>query len=119
MAGLMKTRDAMTEQLQAVAKAMSDAAREVMREHGFAPKNDDRAAIFDEACAVFLSHSLPTSGTPYANETNEQLVARLEFDDGNMDAVITEIRFRERLGGWVSWDEQQEIIRRLNPAFAA
>lgn len=39
---------------QALVKAMSDAAREVMREFDVQPKGDDRAAIFDEACAVFL-----------------------------------------------------------------
>ena len=37
-----------------VAERMSDLARQVMQEAGFTPKNDDRAAVFDEACAVFL-----------------------------------------------------------------
>lgn len=58
--GLMKTYDALPDRVQAVVKAMSDAARDVMREHGLKPRNDDRAAIFDEACAVFLTHSLWT-----------------------------------------------------------
>lgn len=58
MPGLMKTLDALPENLQAEVKAMSDAARDVMRDAGFAPMNDDRAAAFDEACAVFLNHTL-------------------------------------------------------------
>lgn len=58
MSQLMKTCDALPYDLQQVVKAMSDAAREVMLENGFKPMNDDRAAIFDEACAVFLNDTL-------------------------------------------------------------
>lgn len=58
MPGLMTTFDRLTDQQRAVAKAMSDAAREVLRENAITPKNDDHAARFDEACAVFLVRSL-------------------------------------------------------------
>lgn len=54
MPGLMETFDRLPPQHQAVAKAMSNAAREAMAAHGFRPLNDDHAARFDEACAKFL-----------------------------------------------------------------
>lgn len=58
MPGLMPTCDQLPDQLQEIVKEMSEAARAVMSEHGFRPMNDDRAAVFDEACAAFLNHSL-------------------------------------------------------------
>jgi hypothetical protein len=64
--GLMKTLDAMDPLHQEVVKAMSDAAREAMRAYGFKPLNDDRAAIFDEACAVFLNERLREMGNKFA-----------------------------------------------------
>lgn len=54
---IMKTFDSLNEEDQEIAKAMSDAARTAMGDMGIKPANDDRAAHFDEACAVFLVDS--------------------------------------------------------------
>lgn len=64
--GLMPTVDAMNPRHQEVVKAMSDAAREALREYGFKPLNNDHCAIFDEACGVYLNAHLIQSGNKYA-----------------------------------------------------
>ena len=52
-----QTYDRLTDhELQIVAE-MEKAARDVIREHGHSPPNDDRAARFAEACAVLLMDS--------------------------------------------------------------
>lgn len=66
MPGLMKTFDALPGEIQAVARAMSDAARVELEGHGIKPLNDDRAAVFDEACAVYLNERLIQDGDPRA-----------------------------------------------------
>ena len=60
MTSLMPTYEAMGPTGQDVAREMANAARAVLRSHGFWPLNDDHAAVFDEACAVFLRDSLKT-----------------------------------------------------------
>ncbi|TXG99974.1 MAG: hypothetical protein E6R08_00645 [Nevskiaceae bacterium] len=54
---MMKTFEALSEDGQALVKEMADAARGVLKEHGIAPKNDDDASRFDEACAAMLVKS--------------------------------------------------------------
>lgn len=54
---IMKTFDSLSTEDQEISKAMSDAARTVLGDMGIKPSNDDRAASFDEACAVFLVES--------------------------------------------------------------
>jgi len=51
---LMEIFEKLSEYEQEVVKEMSEAAWAVLREHGFRPVGDDRAAIFDEACARFF-----------------------------------------------------------------
>jgi hypothetical protein len=58
---LMRVFDSLTDEQQGQAKRMADAARSELREY-VAPLNDDRAAIFDEACAVFLRACLVADG---------------------------------------------------------
>ena len=58
MPGIMDTFDQLQPQHQAVAKAMADAARQTMVDHGLQPLNDDHAARFDEACAKYLNARL-------------------------------------------------------------
>jgi hypothetical protein len=50
---LMKTFESLSEAQQKVVREMSDAARNILREAGINPRNDDHAALFDEACAKF------------------------------------------------------------------
>jgi hypothetical protein len=57
-AGLMPTFETLSTHSMAVVRAMSDAAREALRDAGIKPRNDDAAARFDEACAVFLVVSM-------------------------------------------------------------
>jgi hypothetical protein len=59
---LMKTFDALPPEHQLTVKAMSDASRAAMQDAGLQPLNDDRAAVFDEACAVYLSERLKADG---------------------------------------------------------
>lgn len=54
---IMKSFDSLSAEDQAIAKAMSDAARTALIDNGIKPSNDDSAARFDEACAVFLVES--------------------------------------------------------------
>jgi hypothetical protein len=54
MSDLMRIYEAMPRPMQEIARDMANAARLAMRDAGFRPANDDRAARFDEACAVFL-----------------------------------------------------------------
>jgi hypothetical protein len=114
MPGLMNVFESLPQEAQEIASEMCKAAREAMRAHGLRPRNDDHAAIFENACAVYLRHAY--SGTSYANETNERLVEMLEMDEGDVDAISKEIKFRERLGGWMTWDEQMAVIVRVNPS---
>ena len=58
MPGIMDTFDQLQPQHQVVAKAMADAARQTMVDHGLQPLNDDHAARFDEACAKYLNARL-------------------------------------------------------------
>jgi hypothetical protein len=58
MPGIMDTFDQLQLQHQVVAKAMADAARQTMVDHGLQPLNDDHAARFDEACAKYLNARL-------------------------------------------------------------
>ncbi len=58
MPNMMSTFEALAPLHQEVARAMANGAREAMREHGFAPLNDDNAARLNEACAVFLKARL-------------------------------------------------------------
>lgn len=53
----MQTYESLSQEKQAIAKAMADAARAALKAHGIEPANDDSAARFDEACAVFLEQS--------------------------------------------------------------
>lgn len=55
---LMKTYDSLTEHNQDIVNEMSNNVRLVLQGYGIKPLNDDRAAIFDEACAVYLLQSL-------------------------------------------------------------
>lgn len=54
MPGLMDTFDSLPQEQQAIARAMSNAARQTMVDHGLKPLNDDQAARLDEACAKYL-----------------------------------------------------------------
>lgn len=58
MPGIMDTFDRLPPQHQAAAKAMANAARQTMLDHGINPLNDDHAARLDEACARYLDASL-------------------------------------------------------------
>lgn len=58
MPGIMDTFDQLQLQHQVVVKAMADAARQTMVDHGLQPLNDDHAARFDEACAKYLNARL-------------------------------------------------------------
>lgn len=58
MPGIMDTFDSLPQEQQAIARAMSNAARQTMVEHGLQPLNDDHAARFDEACAKYLNARL-------------------------------------------------------------
>ena len=58
MPGIMDTFDHLQPQHQVVAKAMADAARQTMVDHGLQRLNDDHAARFDEACAKYLNARL-------------------------------------------------------------
>lgn len=58
MPGIMDTFDSLPPQHQAVAKAMANAARQTMLDHGINPLNDDHAARLDEACARYLGATL-------------------------------------------------------------
>lgn len=51
---LMKTYETLTPSQKGVVKEMSDAARAALSECMIRPLNDDAAAIFDEACSVYL-----------------------------------------------------------------
>lgn len=64
MPRLMETYDALPPNLQAIAKAMSDASREAITTSGHKPRNDDAAAHFDEACAVYLLASMGRQRPP-------------------------------------------------------
>ena len=55
--GLMDTFDSLPPNQQEIARAISDAARQELRERGVKPRNDDEAARFDEACAKFVRAS--------------------------------------------------------------
>lgn len=57
MPGLMPTFDAMSEADQALVHKISNAARKAMEQKGVLPRNDDAAAVFDEAVAVYLKSS--------------------------------------------------------------
>lgn len=54
MPGIMDTFDSLPPQQQAIAREMSNAARQTMVDHGLQPLNDDHAARLDEACAKYL-----------------------------------------------------------------
>lgn len=54
---LMPTFESMTAAQQQVVREISDAARQSMRDQGIMPRNGDQAAIFDEACAKFVTAS--------------------------------------------------------------
>lgn len=56
--GLMSTFDSLSPEHQEIARDMANAARDAMKAAGYAPHNDDRAARFDEACAVYLAERL-------------------------------------------------------------
>jgi len=57
MTELMRVFDSLDEYHQAVVRIMSEVAREALRDAGIRPRNDDAAAVFDEACARFLVQS--------------------------------------------------------------
>lgn len=63
---LMPTYDALGDDMQRIVYEMANAARRVMNVAGCPPMNDDRAAVFDEACAVFLNEALVAQGAPGA-----------------------------------------------------
>ena len=58
----MPTYETLTYEQQQIASAMADAARGVLRAHFLAPPMDDRAAAFEEACAVLLADSRIVGG---------------------------------------------------------
>jgi hypothetical protein len=58
MRDLMPHYESLSIRGQAIARAMADAAKEVMIQIGMWPLNNDHAAIFDEACATYLIESL-------------------------------------------------------------
>ena len=58
MPGLMKTFDALSGRHQAIVERMVDLARSELNDCDIKPMNDDRCAIFQEACAVYLNQSL-------------------------------------------------------------
>lgn len=58
MPGLMDTFDSLPQEQQAIARAMSNAARQTMVDHALKPLNDDHAARLDEACAKYLKARL-------------------------------------------------------------
>jgi site-specific DNA-cytosine methylase len=57
MPGLMPTFDAMSDDDQTLVRKISNAARQAMERKGVLPRNDDAAARFDEAVAVYLKTS--------------------------------------------------------------
>lgn len=63
MPGIMDTFDSLPQEQQAIARAMSNAAREKMVDHGLKPLNDDHAARLDEACAKYLKARLDADAT--------------------------------------------------------
>lgn len=63
MPGIMDTFDSMPPEQQALARAMSNAARETMVGHGLKPLNDDHAGRLDEACARYLNARLAADGS--------------------------------------------------------
>lgn len=66
MRDLMSTYDRLPYAKKQIARRMADAARKAMTESGAPPLNDDNAAHFDEACAVFLNARLLADGDPGA-----------------------------------------------------
>ena len=58
MPGIMDTFDRLPQGQQAIARAMSNAARATMVGHGLKPLNDDHAARLDEACAKYVKARL-------------------------------------------------------------
>jgi len=60
MTSLMRNYEALPPKAQEIAKAMSDAARQAMRDVGLWPLNNDHAARFDEACAIYLIETMDT-----------------------------------------------------------
>jgi hypothetical protein len=54
----MPTFDAMNERNKNIVRDMSDSACRAMRDAGVIVLTDDRCAVFDEACAVFLKESI-------------------------------------------------------------
>ena len=54
---LMPIFETMDDEDKELVREMSDAARLVMKVALVPPLNDDRVAIFDEACAVYLAAS--------------------------------------------------------------
>ena len=63
----MPTYDALPDYWQHVVSEMAHEAREVVRAHGLRPPGDDRAAVFDEACAVLLREAMRSSITRAAS----------------------------------------------------
>ena len=59
MRDLMPTYDALTTEQQELVREAANAARAVLFTHGLRPPWDDRAAVFDEACAVLLYQCEP------------------------------------------------------------
>lgn len=62
---LMPTFDTLSPERQQLATDMANAARHVLFTHDMQPPGDDRAARFDEACAVLLVQSRPRYETPH------------------------------------------------------
>lgn len=76
MTDLMPNYNSLSPTGQKIARTMSDAAREVLTEVGMWPLNNDHAAIFDEACAVYFIQSLKTEKRLF------DLAARLKKEMG-------------------------------------